>query len=93
MAGNQAYSSNFKTAERKYVRFPRGIVTFPNEAVHSDIAEGLEHCMGPVISAGFVKGKKCYGKSISLRKESRPEDSEILRTSIAHLRRRDVETA
>jgi hypothetical protein len=30
------------------------------------------------ISAGFTDGKTCYGESISLRIESRPEDTELL---------------
>ena len=64
--------------KRKYVRFAKGIVTFPDRVIHSDLAEDLEAIMGRVISAGFTDGETCWGKSISLRKESRPDDTECL---------------
>lgn len=80
----------------KYVCFKDGegrelIVTFPEQFVHSDVAEAMmrmrkgfqrsmeRYNLHPV-SAGFVGNNGvCHGKSESLRLSSRPEDTEILR--------------
>ena len=80
----------------KYVCFKdnegrESIVTFPDQFVHSDVAnammrmhKGFERSMERYnlhpVSAGFVGNNSgCYGKSESLRLSSRPEDTEILR--------------
>jgi hypothetical protein len=56
-------------------------VVFPSLLNHNSI-----YCNNMVVSAGFVHLNivkdqviaNCYGHSVSLRKQSRPEDSEIL---------------
>ena len=66
----------------KYFVFDDGLnevmVIFPSITKHDIVAQNLN-----VVSAGFIdltKGE-CYGKSIGLRKESRPErDSKIFQT-------------
>ena len=61
------------------------IVLFPDYLEHNLVAN--RWCYGPgvfrpaemVISAGFVRDGRCYGKSVSLNKESRPnEDTRLL---------------
>lgn len=65
--------------ELKYVRFEEGLAVFPNFLAHKDIAK--TSFLMP-ISAGFVKIENgevnCYGKSISLKLESREKDKELL---------------
>ena len=76
----------------KYIIYNLGHMTncaviFDRLTNHDDMASKLGHGV-EVVSAGFVSLQikddlypvpKCHGKSYSLRKESREEDSEILR--------------
>lgn len=57
------------------------IVPFNSNIIHYDMAVnfGLN---GHIVSAGFIKfteeGPSCYGRSESLRKDSRPEEDTLL---------------
>ncbi|MCP3017420.1 hypothetical protein [Cupriavidus basilensis] len=69
------------------------IFLFPNHVDHDRMAEALEAIRfgsrhnwrrdyrdGEVISAGFVNGHGCYGRSETLDKDSRPvADTKLLR--------------
>jgi len=56
--------------------FCENIIVFGHELIHHNVAIkfGLEN----IISAGFVtftdKGPECYGRSTSLKRNSRPEE-------------------
>lgn len=58
------------------------IILFPDYLEHNLVAD--RWCYGPtrarelVISAGFVRDGRCYGKSISLNAKSRPEKDTLL---------------
>jgi len=63
--------------------------TFPNSINHDIMAEAVSHLKNQshgswfrvfrsVISAGFVSGGQCTGKSESLGLVSRPQDTDIL---------------
>lgn len=76
----------------KYIIYNQGhlvnlVVLFPRLINHDDMARTLDQT-AEIESAGFVtlnieEGKypvpKCYGKSVSLNKVSREQDSEIVR--------------
>lgn len=76
----------------KYVRFKRDIIIFPAYIDHNKMANQLIGIYNKedLVSAGFISLKRechpqfknpgfyCYGKSVSLNLESKPEDSEIL---------------
>jgi hypothetical protein len=66
------------SVQRKYVRFKKGIVIFPESVIHSEFASELRHLLGWPISAGFTDGETCWGESISIGVKSLPEDSDIL---------------
>lgn len=60
------------------------IVIFPETIDHFEMASHFNDCT--IISAGFVKldnddidGNVCYGKSVSLKLESHPDDTKLLR--------------
>ena len=57
------------------------IIVFPGVIQHKQFAESVTACsfgsMRP-ISGGFVSNNECFGKSVSLRMRSRPEDTELL---------------
>lgn len=65
----------------KYIRFESGFIVFSEPTLHSEVK-----MPGNIISAGFVTldsnkcnpYARCYGKSISLGKDSKEEDSELL---------------
>lgn len=74
------------------------IVLFPQEIAHKEMVEAIrfmkiEDGMGrwgrdyvdlEVVSAGFVtESGHCYGRSESLDKDSRPEDTSILQAQYA----------
>lgn len=67
------------------------IFIFPRAVHHKDMAQAVEHLkqhnddgsgwrrlLREPISAGFVEGGKCVGRSESLRLSSRPEDTALL---------------
>lgn len=62
------------------------VVIFSDTMVHSDVARGLG--VRSIISAGSVTvhdGKvSAGGRSVTLGKESRPEDSSIIRKALAY---------
>ena len=65
-------------SKMKYVAFDgyigEQIIVFPAKIQHLDFANSVSRMsFGSMnaISGGFVAGGKCYGKSISLRMESR----------------------
>tara|TARA_B110000495_G_C22912754_1_gene533073 strand:- start:374 stop:598 length:225 start_codon:yes stop_codon:yes gene_type:complete len=60
--------------KRKYVRFSRGVVTFPDGIIHSDVEQALERYMGATVSAGFTDGEECWGESISIGIKSKGDD-------------------
>ncbi|MCI4435662.1 MAG: hypothetical protein JHC33_02455 [Ignisphaera sp.] len=72
----------------KYINFENlGMVIFENQINHAEMASWLNDTP---ISAGFVSLPNkdengniahCYGESISLRLESRKEDTELLQRS------------
>jgi hypothetical protein len=81
-------------AEMKYVvvesEAGEQLFTFPKNISHSAFAETLNHIRHEngrawrrvhkePISAGFVQGGHCYGESETLKLQSRPEDTELLR--------------
>lgn len=81
----------------KYITFDTGliddIVIFSDMQQHAEIARGLP---GTPISAGFISigvnqdyeiQVKCYGNSISLKLESRPEEDERLARRALNLER------
>lgn len=60
------------------------IVIFPEIIDHFEMASRFKDCT--IISAGFVQlndnnvdGNVCYGKSVSLKLESHPNDTKLLR--------------
>ena len=59
------------------------IIVFPDHIQHAQFAKGVQGAafsdMRP-IAGGFVVDGECVGKSISLRLDSRPEDTELLKT-------------
>jgi hypothetical protein len=59
------------------------IIVFPDHIQHAQFARGVQGAafsdMRP-IAGGFVVDGECVGKSISLRLESRSEDTELLKT-------------
>jgi len=59
------------------------IIVFPDHIQHAQFAKGVQGAafsdMRP-IAGGFVVDGECVGKSVSLRLESRPEDTELLKT-------------
>ncbi len=67
----------------KYIRFESGFVVFSEPTLHSEVK-----IPGNIISAGFVRlrstddkdlvSANCYGKSVSLGKDSKEEDSQLL---------------
>lgn len=71
----------------KYIVFDDGrfedIVIFSELQEHRDMARGLP---GVVVSAGFIQVDDdchCYGKSLSLKVESRPErDAQLARRTL-----------
>lgn len=67
------------------------IFTFPNTVDHDVMAESIcrmknqswgnwERVVREPISAGFVEGTVCFGKSETLNLSSRFEDTELLRS-------------
>ena len=69
------------------------IFTFPHEIPHSIMAEAVarlkdqeygdwRRVLRTPISAGFVEGGQCVGKSESLSLSSRPEDTALLRGQV-----------
>lgn len=58
------------------------IIVFPAKAQHLHFAEAFTRLtFGEFkpISGGFVEAGECYGRSISLNMEARPEDTELLK--------------
>tara|TARA_R110000772_G_scaffold154491_1_gene265530 strand:- start:196 stop:546 length:351 start_codon:yes stop_codon:yes gene_type:complete len=59
------------------------IIVFPDHIQHAQFARAVKQAafsdMEP-ISGGFVVNGECVGESISLRMDSRPEDTELLKT-------------
>ena len=57
------------------------IIVFPDHIQHAQFARAVQQAafsdMEP-ISGGFVVDGECVGKSISLRMDSRPEDTQLL---------------
>lgn len=71
----------------KYIVIDDGMIEcpiiFPNHINHASVAM----CMvGTVLSAGFIRftvsGLECFGKSVSLKVKSRPEDTELVNKMI-----------
>jgi hypothetical protein len=68
----------------KYVTIDNGyndaVYLIPNIVNHADFVRALGFDVMGVLGAGFVTPDlKCYGRSISLGVNSRPEDTELLR--------------
>ena len=70
----------------KYVRFDDDtIIIFSNEIAHLNAARGpmvrtqWDDARRVAISAGFIEGGKCVGKSESLNLKSKEDDTEIFR--------------
>ncbi|HHZ94179.1 MAG TPA: hypothetical protein EYN67_01175, partial [Flavobacteriales bacterium] len=84
--------------KQKFVTFSdyhgEQIIVFPDHLQHLQFAKAVQSAaysdMEP-ISGGFVVDGECVGKSISLRLESRPEDTELLKTLMGN-REEYVET-
>jgi hypothetical protein len=59
------------------------IIVFPDHIQHAQFARAVKQAafsdMEP-IAGGFVVNGECVGKSISLRMDSRPEDTDLLKT-------------
>lgn len=70
--------------ERQFGSRVTNIYPFDSRIIHKDMATKIGGELGPnrVISAGFIRfeadGPVCYGKSVSLRVESRPEEDTLL---------------
>lgn len=73
----------------------REIFVFPRSVPHNAFAEVVAGIRNQThgnwkrirrkpVSAGFVDGGRCHGKSESLHLESRPEDTELLGMSNVH---------
>lgn len=57
------------------------IVIFPNFVEHSTFADRHGYKRDLIIGAGFVSfgtAPKCYGKSVTLRIDSHPDDTDLL---------------
>jgi hypothetical protein len=57
------------------------IIVFPAKAQHLRFAEAFtKNTFGEFrpVAGGFVENGKCVGESISLRMQSRPEDTKLL---------------
>jgi hypothetical protein len=65
----------------KYIRYDSlDIIMFGDHVPHSTIHQCLS-CRSDLISAGFVNPQtwECYGESVSLKRASLKEDTDILR--------------
>jgi hypothetical protein len=68
----------------KYIITNGGAILFPEEIVHSQVAEGFKKENHPIYSAGFValdvnmNIQKCYGESTSLEIKSHPTQDMIV---------------
>ncbi len=76
-------------SKKKFVTFvdyqhKEHIMVFPEKIQHSSFASAIsELSFGELkpVSGGFVKDGECFGKSISLNMESRPQDTELLKSA------------
>lgn len=63
--------------------FEDQIVPFSSRIIHKKMAESYGR--GKVVSAGFIRfsddGPECYGQSISLGLDSRPEDTLLAKSA------------
>ena len=57
-------------------------VVFPSSVRHDFMAQSLRLMRDDILGAGFWNGKECVRNSESLRKESRKEDTDIVRKLI-----------
>lgn len=52
------------------------------EQIRTSMFGNFDYIIRRPISAGFIKGRKCYGRSETLNLDSRPEDSDLLRKEL-----------
>ncbi len=72
----------------KYIIFEDGggekAVLFPDSMIHASTAHKLN--LRKILSAGFIRLNagmlECHGRSVSLHKRARPQDSEIVQNSM-----------